>query len=136
MTAVVGSGYWCTYLVRPFAETRVAKLVAVCDPRADKLWAVALRSTGSPVRTHFDPAMKALGASKHVFLEKPIAETAAQARALVKEADRGGLVLMVDYTFIYTGAVKRSANWWTKANSANCSITAPRLLAPAEDEHQ
>ena len=71
------------------------------DPEID---AVAI---ATPVNTHFSLAMAALKAGKHVWLEKPMAETSLQARALADEAEKRGLVLHVDHTFIYTGAVRK-----------------------------
>jgi predicted dehydrogenase len=61
----------------------------------------------TPVSTHFALAMAALKAGKHVWVEKPMTETAEQAKQLVDEAERRGLVLLVDHTFIYTGAVAK-----------------------------
>ena len=57
--------------------------------------------------SHFELALLALQAGKHVFVEKPIAATAEQAQRLIDEADRRGLVLAVDHTFIHTGAVRK-----------------------------
>ena len=71
------------------------------DPAID---AVAI---ATPVNTHFDIGMAALKTGKHVWLEKPMTETSAQARQMVEEADRRKLVLYVDHTFIYTGAVRK-----------------------------
>jgi predicted dehydrogenase len=71
------------------------------DPTID---AVAI---ATPVSTHFGLGMAALKAGKHVWLEKPMAETSLQARMLVEEADRRKLLLLVDHTFIYTGAVRK-----------------------------
>jgi predicted dehydrogenase len=48
-----------------------------------------------------------LRAGKHLWLEKPMTETSDQARRLVDEAERRGLVLIVDHTFVYTGAVRK-----------------------------
>jgi predicted dehydrogenase len=61
----------------------------------------------TPVHTHFDLAMAALKAGKHAFVEKPLTQTSEQARTLIAEAEERGLVLMVDHTFIYTGAVRK-----------------------------
>ncbi len=61
----------------------------------------------TPVSSHFDLARRALEAGKHVFIEKPITTTSAEAERLVEEADRRGLVLAVDHTFVYTGAVRK-----------------------------
>jgi predicted dehydrogenase len=59
------------------------------------------------VHTHYDLAMAALKAGKHVFVEKPLAQTADQVGRLIDEAGRRNLVLMVDHTFLYTPAVQK-----------------------------
>jgi predicted dehydrogenase len=126
---IIGYGYWGPNLVRNFFETKGASVRHVCDLRAGRLEHAAMRFPGvrtttsvdeliddpsvdavaiaTPVSTHFDFAMRALAAGKHVLVEKPLAGTAEQARRIIAEADRRGLVLMVDHTFVYTGAVRR-----------------------------
>jgi predicted dehydrogenase len=126
---IVGYGYWGPNLVRNFAETPGATVSAVADLDPQKLDAVrrrypAVKTTSAfmevvnnaeidvvaiatPVSTHFELAMAALRAGKHVWVEKPMTETSLQARKLVDEADRRKLVLMVDHTFVYTGAVRK-----------------------------
>ena len=59
----------------------------------------------TPVHSHFDLALTALQSGKHVLVEKPMTETSDQARLLIDEADKRGLTLMVDHTFVYTGSV-------------------------------
>ncbi len=127
--AVVGYGYWGPNLVRNFWETPGARLVSVCDLRIERLAGVQTRypaveitsdfdevlkdsrvdavAIATPVSSHFDLALRALQAGKHVFVEKPIAATAEQAQRLVDEADQRGLVLAVDHTFVHTGAVRK-----------------------------
>ena len=61
----------------------------------------------TPVDLHFELGMAALRAGKHLLVEKPIASSSAQAARLVDEAARRRLVLMVDHTFVYTGAVRK-----------------------------
>ena len=61
----------------------------------------------TPVSTHFDLALQALKAGKHVLVEKPFTATADQARILIEEADRRKLTLMVDHTFLFTPAVRK-----------------------------
>jgi predicted dehydrogenase len=59
------------------------------------------------VSTHFPLALQALNAGKHVLLEKPMAESAAHCKELIEVADKNKLTLMVDHTFVYTGAVRK-----------------------------
>jgi predicted dehydrogenase len=61
----------------------------------------------TPVATHFELAMGALRAGKHVLVEKPIASTSAQASQMIDEAAKRKLVLLVDHTFVFTGAVRK-----------------------------
>jgi predicted dehydrogenase len=61
----------------------------------------------TPVWTHFELAKTALENGKHVFVEKPFASTTAQAEQLIDLADRKHLQIMVDHTFLFTGAVKK-----------------------------
>ena len=128
---VIGLGYWGPNLLRNFAESEGAALRAVCDLRADRLAMAAARYPGvtatrdvsalladpsidavaiaTPVSTHFELAMAALNAGKHVLVEKPLAGASEDGIRLIEEADRRGLVLMVDHTFVYTGAVRKIA---------------------------
>jgi predicted dehydrogenase len=126
---VIGYGYWGPNLVRNFAECQDATVKAVCDVRAAQLTKVERRYPGvtvttspadicndpsvdavviaTPVEYHFELALAALRAGKHVLVEKPITSTSEQARRLIEEAASRRLVLMVDHTFVYTGAVRK-----------------------------
>lgn len=128
---VVGYGYWGPNLVRNFAELPEAAVTTVADSDPRKLASVqrrypAARTTtdtqqllrdpavdavaiATPVSSHFELGMAALRAGKHLWLEKPMTETSLQARKLIDEAERRKRVLLVDHTFIYTGAVRRIA---------------------------
>ncbi|HUC73076.1 MAG TPA: Gfo/Idh/MocA family oxidoreductase [Stellaceae bacterium] len=79
--------------------TEVGDVLA--DARID---AVAI---ATPVHTHYELALAALKAGKHVLVEKPLAQTSAQSRHLVEEAVSRNLVLMVDHTFLYTPAIEK-----------------------------
>jgi len=127
--AVIGYGYWGPNLVRNFNELDGAVMHTVADLDEAALEKVAKRyptvntvtdaravidnpeidavAIATPVATHFGLAMAALKAGKHVWLEKPMAETSEQARALVAEAEKRGLILHVDHTFLYTGPVQK-----------------------------
>ncbi len=128
---VVGYGYWGPNLVRNFAETPGMRLAAVADLDAKRLEVVAQRfpavrvttrlqellddpsidaiAIATPVHTHYELGLAVLRAGKHLWLEKPMCETSDQARRLADEAERRGLTLIVDHTFIYTGAVRKMA---------------------------
>ncbi|HYJ85436.1 MAG TPA: Gfo/Idh/MocA family oxidoreductase [Pyrinomonadaceae bacterium] len=126
---VIGYGYWGPNLVRNFMEAPGSTVVAVCDLRGERLVQLKTRyptiQTSSdchslfqnpdldaiviatPVSSHFELAMGALKAGKHVLVEKPLAANSDQARQLIDEAARRQKVLMVDHTFVYTGAVRK-----------------------------
>jgi predicted dehydrogenase len=126
---VIGYGYWGPNLVRNFAEGSDTQVVAVADMKSDWLQLAARRYPGietvsdyrdllnnptidavaisTPVSTHFPLAMEALQAGKHVLVEKPMTAASDQALRLIDEAARRNLVLMVDHTFVYTGAVRK-----------------------------
>jgi predicted dehydrogenase len=126
---VIGYGYWGPNLVRNFAEVPGGRVGFVTDMRDARLSQVRTRypavkastdyrdvindtsvdavAIATPVSTHFDLAMAALRAGKHVLVEKPMTSTSEQSIALIEEADKRGLVLMVDHTFVYTTAVAK-----------------------------
>lgn len=126
---VIGYGYWGPNIVRNFNGVNGAKVTAVCDLSEDMCQRVAKAYPGmevtsdpnriltspdidavaviTPVFTHFDLAKKALENGKHVFVEKPFTSTVAQAEELNEIADRKKLSIMVDHTFIFTGAVRK-----------------------------
>jgi predicted dehydrogenase len=61
----------------------------------------------TPVSQHYGLAKKALENGKHVFVEKPFTATSAQAEELIELAERKHLQIMVDHTFLFTGAVRK-----------------------------
>lgn len=126
---VIGYGYWGPNIVRNFNGIDNAQVVSLCDlnenalGKAKKLYP-AITTTCSvddilssndinavavitPVFTHFDLAKRALLSGKHIFVEKPFTSTVAQAEELVALADKKNLKIMVDHTFLFTGAVRR-----------------------------
>lgn len=126
---VVGYGYWGPNIVRNFNSVEGSQVIAVCDlneearKRAQKAYP-NLRVTSSchemissldidavavatPVFTHYDLAKRALTEGKHVFMEKPLTYTTAQAEELIDLAEQKNLKLMVDHTFLFTGAVRK-----------------------------
>jgi len=126
---VIGYGYWGPNLVRNFADVGSCRVTMVSDTRPDRRALVEARYPGTatvadyhdllrspdvdavaiatPVSTHFPIALEALHAGKHVWVEKPMTATSVDAIKLIEEANRRSLVLHVDHTFVYTGAVRK-----------------------------
>ena len=126
---VIGYGYWGPNLARCVAETEGCRLAGIADfsaaalARAGKRYprpalhqdpraliddpAVDAVLIATPVATHFDLALAALRAGKHVLVEKPMTASSDDARRLIEEAARRNLMLMVDHTFVYTSAVQK-----------------------------
>jgi predicted dehydrogenase len=126
---VVGYGYWGPNLARNVFESDDARLAAIADRRPERLALAGRRFpdvlltadadeiladpaidaviVATPVSTHFPLAYAALRAGKHVLVEKPLAASSSEGERLVEEAERRGLTLMVDHTFVYTGAVRK-----------------------------
>ena len=126
---VIGFGYWGPNVARNFNETPGARVIAISDAdeaslrRAEQSYpgirmarndsdlltasdidAIAIVT---PVSSHFEIAKAALLNDKHIFVEKPFTATVAQAEQLIELADRKRLKIMVDHTFLFTGAVKK-----------------------------
>ena len=126
---VVGCGYWGPNLIRNLRQTPGCELKMVCDTSPSRLGhmqrlhpdvttttrfedllngadldAVVI---ATPVRFHYEMARACLSAGKHVFIEKPMARTEAEAEELVSFAEHQGLVLMVGHTFLFSPAVRR-----------------------------
>jgi predicted dehydrogenase len=126
---VIGYGYWGPNLVRNFSEIPGVEVTTVSDFKPELLAKVQGRypkinlttdcrdiftdpkidavAIATPVSTHFDLALAALQAGKHVLVEKPMTVSSEQAMRLIDEAEKRNLVLMVDHTFVYTGAVRK-----------------------------
>ena len=126
---VIGYGYWGPNIVRnlhaldstrveavcdrsPAALARVRKAfpgVATCSDPAEILTSPKIDAVAviTPVWTHYDLARKALLNGKHVFVEKPFTSSADQAEDLIELAARRNLTIMVDHTFLFTGAVRK-----------------------------
>lgn len=128
-TGVIGYGYWGPNIVRNFHNHPEIEVVKVCDKSSDRLAALAGTYKGiegvtdaddilkdeqidavaivTPVFAHFPLAKKALENGKHVFIEKPFTATSDEAKELIDLAARKNLVIMVDHTFLFTGAVRK-----------------------------
>src|SRR6204780_550582 len=126
---VIGYGYWGPNIVRNFHAQDQSRVVAVCDKSQKSLAKVRhafpdmvptdyvddllpspdidLIAVVTPVWTHYELAKKALESGKHVFIEKPFTSSSAQAAELIELAARKKLTIMVDHTFLFTGAVRK-----------------------------
>jgi predicted dehydrogenase len=126
---VVGYGYWGPNIVRNLASLEEAGVLAIADKlaparaRAQKAHpgirvtadaSEVISSTDidavaiiTPVWTHFELAKAALENGKHIFVEKPFTATSAQAEELIDLAAAKNLKIMVDHTFLFTGAVRK-----------------------------
>ena len=126
---VIGFGYWGPNIVRNLRSLDSVQIVAICDKSAaalrrvkqaypdihvtsdvtDLLSAPDIDAIAviTPVWTHFELAKSALRNGKHVFVEKPFTSTSSQAEELIELAEKNNLRIMVDHTFLFTGAVRK-----------------------------
>lgn len=125
----LGAGYWGKNLLRNFAGLRECELRWVCDPADAAQKVIAGTAPGAkatrddadvlgdpdvdavviatPALTHAELAIRALDAGKHVFVEKPMALTVADAERMLSAADRAGKILMVGHLLEYHPAFVR-----------------------------
>jgi len=127
--AIIGHGYWGPNLLRNYMEVPGVSVKWVCDPLPEALDKVRRRNPAqattesydevladaavdavviaTPISTHFELAKAALEAGKHVFVEKPMTSSTANAEELVRLAHRTGLTLMVGHTFVFSPPVRK-----------------------------
>src|SRR5580698_4275982 len=126
---VVGCGYWGPNLIRNLRQSNDCQLDLICDTSEQRLNHMRRLHPGvatttrfedllenssveavviaTPVRFHYKMAKACLEQGKHVFIEKPMARTEAEALELISLAESRGLILMVGHTFLFSPAVKR-----------------------------
>ncbi len=126
---IIGYGYWGPNIVRNLHGLSTTQLVMVCDKnpaalaRARKAYPNVLTVSDplellrspeidavaviTPVWTHYELAKMALENGKHVFIEKPFTSNSTEAEELIELAARKNLTIMVDHTFLFTGAVRK-----------------------------
>jgi predicted dehydrogenase len=126
---VIGYGYWGPNIVRNFHSQENSEVVLVadrnpkCEARLKKVYPsigfttdenqvltskeIDVVAVVTPVWTHYELAKKALENGKHVFVEKPFTYSVQQGEELIELADKKNLKIMVDHTFLFTGAVKK-----------------------------
>ena len=126
---LIGYGYWGPNLVRNFYSVNGCNVRMVVDARQERLNLVSKNypaiqcSTNAddilhnpeidavviatPVFAHYTLAKRALENGKNVLVEKPMTASVQEAEGLIELAEKKGLLLMVDHTFLYTGAVRK-----------------------------
>ena len=126
---VIGYGYWGPNIVRNLRSIEDCQVVGICDQNPAARKRIQSANPGipvysdsnelvnspdvdaiaviTPVWTHFELAKAALENGKHVFVEKPFTSNAAQAEELINLAEQKNLQIMVDHTFLFTGAVRK-----------------------------
>ncbi len=126
---IIGYGYWGPNIVRNFHRAEGCHVKKICDMSEEALkrahrsfpdiektsdWKAFISDPTidavaivTPVSTHFNLAKTALENGKHIFVEKPFTVNTAQAEELIELAERKNLKIMVDHTFLFTGAVKK-----------------------------
>jgi predicted dehydrogenase len=126
---VIGCGYWGKNIVRSFSRNKHTKVVAICDIDSNALQSVhdtypdaqifldyheMLLSSCidavaivTPAAKQFELAKQFLRMNKHVFVEKPFVSRAEQAKELIELSMKNHLVMMIDYTFLFSNAVRK-----------------------------
>ncbi|MCK5215537.1 MAG: Gfo/Idh/MocA family oxidoreductase [Candidatus Omnitrophica bacterium] len=126
---VIGYGYWGPNVVRNLMSIHETNVVILCDSNPEALdrakeYYPYLEMTQSeddifhspqidavaivtPVSTHYKLARQALENNKNIFIEKPFTQTSKEAEELIQIAEQKGLIIMVDHTFLFTGAVRK-----------------------------
>ena len=144
---LIGYGYWGPNLARNFNANAGCKLVRIADmtekrrdlaqrtyPGVDVVGApdaitkaddIDVVVVATPVFTHYDLAKTALEHGKHVWVEKPMTSNHAQAKELIALAESKGLTLMVDHTFLFTGAVMKMKELVDAGELGTCTISIP-----------
>ncbi len=126
---VIGYGYWGPNIVRNLRALEDCQVVGICDQTSAARKRIQASNPGIPVHsdandlikspdvdaiavitpvwTHYELTKAALENGKHVFVEKPFTSNASQAEELINLAERKDLQIMVDHTFLFTGAVRK-----------------------------
>ena len=126
---IIGYGYWGPNDARNFNTCEVVGLIAICDLNEKRLnhaqshypfikrysdpkdmissKDIDVVAVVTPVFTHYELAKFALENGKHIFVEKPLTSNVAQGEDLINLAEKKGLIIMVDHTFLFTGAVRK-----------------------------
>lgn len=147
---IVGCGYWGPNLARNFILIPNCRVKMICDVQQERLAYIQSLYFGlevstrfealaenanidalviaTPVRFHFEMAYKALAAGKHIFIEKPMATGAREAKILIDTAREANLTLMVGHTFIYSAAVRKIKEIVSSGELGEIQYVAARRL--------
>ena len=155
---IVGAGYWGPNLIRNFNEIESCDVVWVCDLKSGRREYVQGRFPGipvtadldqvladpavqavvvaTPVATHREIGLAALEAGKHLWVEKPLADSVAAAQDLVESAAAKGLVMLVNHLFVYNPAIHKAKEIISQGNLGNlCYAESGRMnLGPPASE--
>ncbi len=126
---VIGFGYWGPNIVRNLISVKDAEIKMICDVNPDIITRIKdlyphhsvtsdyldiinspdidVVAIVTPVSTHYALAKAALQAGKHIFIEKPFTSNSKEAQELIDIAKKNKVLIMVDHTFIFTGAVRK-----------------------------
>ena len=126
---IIGLGYWGPNILRNFASLSEIEFIRICDFNTDRLNKMKLQfpsiecttdshditdasdidivAVVTPVESHYTLGKRALENKKHLFIEKPFTSTSDEAKELIDIAQKNNLKIMVDHTFLFTGAVKK-----------------------------
>jgi predicted dehydrogenase len=127
--AIIGAGYWGPNLIRNFSEVNGCQVAWVCDQKPGRRQYVQEKFPGiaviddlgkvlsdknvdavvvaTPVSTHREIALEALCAGKHVWIEKPLADSFSAAKDIINKTEEKNLILFTDHLFIYNPAITR-----------------------------
>jgi predicted dehydrogenase len=126
---IVGYGYWGPNLCRNLHDIKDIEVKYICELSPDRLLLAKKRYPdiiavqdykrivlddsveavviATPVFTHFRLVKESLEADKHVLVTKPMTASVTEAEKLIEVAEGRRKILMVDHTFVYTGAVRK-----------------------------
>lgn len=138
---IVGMGYWGPNLYRNFDSSKDFLVKYICDRDLKVLKKISVSNEftskvnnykkiindsdiqavviATPVSTHYSLAKECLEAGKHVFVEKPLADSSKKCQNLINIAKKNSLTIFVDHTFLYTSAVNKMKEIASKKDFGN-----------------
>ena len=138
---IIGMGYWGPNLYRNFDSSKDFLVKYICDRDLKVLKKISVSNEftskvnnykkiindsdiqavviATPVSTHYSIAKECLEAGKHVFVEKPLADSSKKCQSLINIAKKNSLTLFVDHTFLYTSAVNKMKEIASKKDFGN-----------------